>query len=175
MTCEHTRWLLSLDPTGRMLAQDPAATRHLDACDACQAFARAMAAVDEALAVRPLAQPRRGLAPAVVSAAGRCPRQGTLEQPFSRPFWVLAAAVTLVALAASVLLLQQASAGPLPGAGGAATQLWLNPTWPNVASAWLSLQAEHAARPVLAALTGLVVTIAGAAVGFRASERRAHK
>lgn len=164
MTCERVRWLLSLEPDGAPLEHDASLRAHLDRCPDCQAFARALATVDRALAARPLAQPRPGLAEAVVAVARAHPHPA-IEQPFARPFLVLAAAVTLLALVGGALLLHYSqSAGP------AAT--WLNPSWPAAASAWLSIEADHAAQAVLPIVAGLIVTVLAAAAGFRASGAR---
>lgn len=171
MTCERVRWLLSLDPLGRDLARDPDALRHLDRCDACRAFARALSEVDEALAARPLAQPRPALAAAVLEVGERWPSTELIEQPFSRAFWLFSAALTIVALVAGALLLQRWPATTPQAPGGLATQLWLDLTWPADASAWLSLQADNAAQVVLALMAGLVITLAAATAGFRAHAR----
>lgn len=162
MECERVRWLLSLDPTGQALAHDSSALRHLDSCPTCAAFARALATVDEALTAWPLARPRAGLAAAVLQAARRWPRADAIEQPFSRPFWLFSAAVVLLALASGALLLQSS-----PARGDLLTHLWLNPSWANDASAWLSLQADSAAQVILALMAGLVITVAGATAGLR--------
>ena len=169
MTCERVRWLLSLDPTGSEVAHDPALCAHLDACDRCRAFARALATIDGALADRPLAQLRPELAADILAATQRHPR-AELEQPFPRPFLALAAVVTLFALVGGALLLHISTSSWPPAPGPA--QLWLNPSWPSDASLWLSLQAEHAAEVVLPMIAGTLITVAAAAAGFRASGRR---
>jgi len=168
MTCEQVRWLLSLDPTASEVAHDAALQAHLDRCADCRAFARALATVDEALTARPLAQPRPGLTAAVVAAAQREPH-ASIEQPFPRPFVMLAAAVTLLALVSGALLLHYSSTA-LPA--GSPAELWLNPSWAADASAWLSVEAEHAAQAVLPLIVGVVITIGAAAAGFRVSEQR---
>ncbi len=173
MTCERVRWLLSLDTHGRALAQDRAALRHLDGCDPCRAFARALAEVDAALAARPLAEPRPGLAVAVQEAALRWPCPEPIEHPFSRGFLLLSAAVTLLAMVAGAALLQQFPATAPHPPDNLATQVWLNPTWATEVSTWLSLQADHAAQAVLALVAGLVITLAAATAGFGAHAREA--
>jgi len=168
MSCERVRWLLSLDPTGAELAHDAALCAHLDRCDRCRAFARALAAIDSTLAARPLAEPRPDLAPAVLAAIQQRPR-ATIGQPFPRPFLVLAATLTLFALVSGALLLHVSATAWPPSAGPA--ELWLNPSWPASASAWLSVEAEHAAEAILPIVIGLVITVVAAAAGFRVSDR----
>lgn len=172
MICERLRWLLSFDPTGQTVAHDPTLCRHLDNCPECRAFAAALAGVEEALAARPLAQPRPSLAPAVMAAVAVRPHAGAVEQPFSRTFWLFSAAVTLLALVCGALLLQQSTAAWPPDSHLMTTQLWLNPSWPSDASAWLSLEGERAAQAILPVLAGLLIAAGSAAVGFRASQDR---
>jgi predicted anti-sigma-YlaC factor YlaD len=171
MTCERIRWLLSIDPTGRALAGSPAAQRHLDGCPACRAFARALAIVEEDLAARPLARPRPTLALDVQRAAQRWPQPRELQQPFSRAFWLFSAAVTLFALVGGALLLQHAAAAWPPA--NAAARLWLDPSWPSAASAWLSYEAERAGQAILAALAGLIISAVAAAAGLKAHDHQA--
>lgn len=170
MSCEQVRWLLSFEPRGATEPADPGLQRHLESCPHCRAFWQALQSVDEALVARPMLAPGAGFVAGVASAIRRSHPDPALASPFSRAFCVAGAALALVALAVGALLLQR---GLGPSQSLTAGPLWLNPAWPNDASAWLSRQSQAAAEFVLAMVAGIIVTIAGVAVGFRASAGQA--
>lgn len=169
MNCDQTRTLLSLEPAGTAFPANSAARAHLRGCAACRAFWRALGRVDEALATRPLAVPAPGLAEDLLAQIRSYPRQ-EVEPPFSRAFWAVGAALTLFSLVSGALLLHCWSLAPSGGLDSPPA-LWLGPAWSRNASAWLSIEGERLAQIVLPVLAGTVVTLVGAAIGFRASGR----
>jgi predicted anti-sigma-YlaC factor YlaD len=170
MNCERVQRLLALEPPGTTVPRQRALRSHLEACARCRSYWQALATVDRALAARPLACPVAGLADDVMYRVHRRPPR-RIAAPFSRAFFVLGAALTLCALVGGALLLHAWSTGPMPTTGGLAT-LWLNPAWPGDASAWLTVEGEHLAQIVLPAIAGMVISLLGAAVGFRASSQQ---
>jgi len=125
--------------------------------------------VDSDLHARPLAQPTAEFVPAVMRGIERSSQPEEIAPPFSRAFCLISAIVTLCALVAGALLLQNGVVAPLPGSDPVLASTWLNPIWARDASAWLSARNAQAAQIVLAAMAGLLLTLAGAAIGFRAS------
>lgn len=170
MECERIRQLLSEEPKGLLMPHDPAVRSHLHECPACRAFWNALVRVDQALVLRPLPVPDSRLAQQVMALVRLSPRR-QVPPPFSRAFWLLGMAVTLCALVSGALLLHAFSTVPVQ-ASRSITSLWLNPAWAGDASSWLTLEGEQAAQVVLPIMAGIVVTLAGATIGFRASGHR---
>jgi len=170
MNCERIRWLLSLEPKGTAVPQNPALRCHLDHCSACQAFWQTLQVVDADLATRPLAMPPANLKARVLTAIGDYAQPREIAPPFSRALFLTSAGLILSALVGGALLLHYWSTAPLTSA----FSLQLNPTWPTAAEKWLSDQGAQAAQVVLATMVGVIVTIVGIAIGFRASERQTH-
>lgn len=174
MTCDQVRRLLSAEPVGCLLPRAIALRRHLDHCPDCRRFWQALLAVDEDLGCRPLAVPPRSLLAAVASRVQSHPRQAQVVPPLSRAFWMAGAALTLLGLVMGALLLHYASAGLHATPDRWVINLWLSPTWPSDASAWLSAQGDDVAQVILASLAGIVVALAGAVLGFKASQHQTH-
>ncbi len=170
MDCDQVRWLLSYEPRGTIVPQGRAVRRHLEACPSCRAFWQALQAVDRALAARPLAEPGAPLTPSVTARAGRLPRQ-EVAPPFSRAFWLFSAALTLCALVGGAWLLRCWAGSTVLGVAGLPADPWLQPAWAASASEWLSLQSGQVAQVILPAMAGALVSLLGAAVGFRAAQR----
>jgi len=170
MDCEQARLLLSILPGGATGPDNPAVRTHLERCLGCRSFWQALLSVDEALAARPLARPEEGFVGEVIGALQQRPRR-EVAPPFSRAFYLFGAALTLCALVGGALLLHGWSTAPPDSAAGLPA-LWLSPGWPNDASAWLSIEGDRVAQVVLAAMTGVLITVASAIIGFRASEQR---
>lgn len=170
MDCEQARRLLSFLPRGATVPGSPAVRSHLERCSGCRSFWQALLSVDEALAARPLASPEDGFVEGVMGALQQRPRR-EIAPPFSRAFCLFGAALTLCALVGGALLLHGWSTASPDRAVGLPV-LWLSPAWPNDASAWLSIEGDRVAQVVLAAMTGVLITVASAIIGFRASEQR---
>ena len=171
MTCERTRWRLSLDPQVTEPSLDPLTRRHLVQCPACRAFRLALLRVESDLQAQPLARPAADLLPAVMRGVEQSPQHAEIEPPFSRAFCLVCAAVTLFALVAGAYLLQNGPIGSLWRMDPGFARTWVSPGWPRDASAWLTQQGTQAAQVVLATMAGILLTAAGTVIGFRASAR----
>lgn len=164
MTCDQCRWLLSMkDINGHELSRE--LRLHLDQCPSCRAFRRALAAVDEALTAWPSSAPEPSLLPETMRSVRLHPRP-EIASPFSRTFWLAGMVATLLALVGGALLLHY---GLDPwSASTLANSPLLNSTWPTNASSWLSVQSGQAAQVVLATMAGIMIAVAGAAIGLKA-------
>lgn len=174
MTCDQVRRLLSAEPVGCLLPRAIALRRHLDHCPDCRRFWQALLAIDEDLSCRPFAVPPKGLSAAVACRVQSHSRQPQVVPPLSRAFWIVGAALTLLGLVMGAVLLHYASAGLRPSPDHWVVNLWLSPTWPSDASAWLSTQGDDVAEVILASLAGIVVALTAALLGFKASQHQAH-
>ncbi len=173
MTCSQVRRLLAYEPKGAPSPHSPAVRSHLEGCPACRSYWQALVTVDRALAARPLAALPESLASGVMVGVARYPR-GTVAPPFSRAFWLFSAALTLGTLVGGAWLLHYGSLASQVGPAAQPPAYLVLPAWPSDASAWLSLEGGRVAQIVLACLSGILVTVASAALGYRASERRPH-
>lgn len=171
MHCDQVQRLLSFEPKGATAPQNPALRHHLETCAGCRSFWQALQQVDKALTVRPLARLPMDLVPGVMRVVQRT-AYCAITPPFSRAFWLFSTMLTLLALVGGASLLHYWSTAVPWNMADFPINLWVNPVWARDASTWLSTQDQEAAEVVLAAMAGLLITAAGAVIGYKVSDHK---
>lgn len=168
MQCDDIRSMLSSEGPDLQWPQAASLRRHIETCSSCQHHWLALRQVDKALHAQPLLATPTELQPHIMQAIQSRP-QTEITAPFSRAFCITVALATILALVAGAWQLNAWSAPPASPAGSLARE-WLHPAWPASISAWLTVQGDQLAQVVLPIMVGLIITLGGVAIGFRASD-----